>query len=268
MADRKHAAPRRCVQRATIADSNPARSPLHGPNPPRWRFPPSTAATRAAAEPLRALLSEAGLIRERIRVEAQWLLHLAARGAAAGRRARCRRMPCASARAALAARSGRRRRRDGQGHRGAHQPRRQGGRIFRARGTRARRARAAATLELVHFGCTSEDINNLSYARLLARRARERCCRTLERAHRGRCAQLAHALRATRRCWRARTASRPARPRSARNARTSRRACSARSARWSAVAILGKWNGAVGNFNAHSRRAAGGRLAGASAGSS
>ncbi len=25
----------------------------------------------------------------------------------------------------------------------------------------------SATLELVHFGCTSEDINNLSYARLL-----------------------------------------------------------------------------------------------------
>src|ERR1700755_3020370 len=31
---------------------------------------------RAATEPLRGLLSEAGLIRERIRVEAQWLLHL------------------------------------------------------------------------------------------------------------------------------------------------------------------------------------------------
>src|SRR3984957_2255999 len=33
---------------------------------------------RAATEPLRGLLSEAGLIRERIRVEAQWLLHLSA----------------------------------------------------------------------------------------------------------------------------------------------------------------------------------------------
>src|ERR1700745_1057834 len=33
---------------------------------------------RAATEPLRGLLSEAGLIRERIRIEAQWLLHLAA----------------------------------------------------------------------------------------------------------------------------------------------------------------------------------------------
>ena len=33
---------------------------------------------RAATEPLRALLSEAGLIRERIRIEALWLLHLSA----------------------------------------------------------------------------------------------------------------------------------------------------------------------------------------------
>src|SRR2546421_10731573 len=33
---------------------------------------------RAASAPLRGLLSEGGLIRERIRVEAQWLLHLAA----------------------------------------------------------------------------------------------------------------------------------------------------------------------------------------------
>src|SRR6516165_4765092 len=31
---------------------------------------------RAATEPLRGLLSEAGLIRERIRIEAQWLVHL------------------------------------------------------------------------------------------------------------------------------------------------------------------------------------------------
>ena len=31
---------------------------------------------RRATEPLRELLSESGLIRERIRIEAQWLLHL------------------------------------------------------------------------------------------------------------------------------------------------------------------------------------------------
>src|SRR5580704_10795818 len=32
---------------------------------------------RAATAPLRGILSEAGLIRERIRIEAHWLLHLA-----------------------------------------------------------------------------------------------------------------------------------------------------------------------------------------------
>ena len=32
---------------------------------------------RRATEPLRELLSESGLIRERIRIEAHWLLHLA-----------------------------------------------------------------------------------------------------------------------------------------------------------------------------------------------
>src|ERR1700738_5622317 len=42
-----------------------ALSPIDGPS-------------RAATAPLRGLLSEAGLIRARIAVEAQWLLHLAA----------------------------------------------------------------------------------------------------------------------------------------------------------------------------------------------
>ncbi|MGH8211067.1 MAG: adenylosuccinate lyase, partial [Steroidobacteraceae bacterium] len=33
---------------------------------------------RTTTEPLRGLLSEAGLIRERVRIEAQWLVHLSA----------------------------------------------------------------------------------------------------------------------------------------------------------------------------------------------
>src|ERR1700756_3432416 len=52
--------------------------------PPRDALPsvealsPIDGRYRAATEPLRGLLSEAGLIRERIRIEARWLLHLAA----------------------------------------------------------------------------------------------------------------------------------------------------------------------------------------------
>src|ERR1700733_3563052 len=51
------------------------------------------------------------------------------------------------------------------------------------------------------------------------------------------------------RCSRARTASLRALRRSARRSRISWRACAAR-ARWTRVAALGKWNGAVGNYNA------------------
>ena len=55
----------------------------------------------------------------------------------------------------------------------------------------------------------------------------------------------------TRPCWRARTDSRRARRPSARNWPTSRRACDARGSAGPRSSILGKWNGAVGNFNAH-----------------
>jgi len=43
----------------------------------------------------------------------------------------------------------------------------------------AKAGASEATLELVHFGCTSEDINNLSYAVIL-REARRELCKTLE----------------------------------------------------------------------------------------
>src|SRR5262252_4970553 len=45
--------------------------------PPIDALSPVDGRYRKATEPLRALLSEAGLIRERVRIEAQWLLHLA-----------------------------------------------------------------------------------------------------------------------------------------------------------------------------------------------
>src|SRR5579871_3765045 len=57
---------------------------------------------RAATEPLRELLSEAGLIRERIRVEALWLLHLST---AAPQLAGASLPPASRARAELLART-------------------------------------------------------------------------------------------------------------------------------------------------------------------
>jgi adenylosuccinate lyase len=46
--------------------------------PPVEALSPVDGRYRSATAPLRGILSEAGLIRERIRVEAHWLLHLSA----------------------------------------------------------------------------------------------------------------------------------------------------------------------------------------------
>jgi adenylosuccinate lyase len=107
---------------------------------------------------------------------------------------------------------------------------------------------SAATLELVHFGCTSEDINNLSYARML-KSARA----TLVEALQTRVDELAEfAHRYADVAMLARTHGQPASPTTlgkefANVTARLRRALQ----RWQAVAILGKMNGAVGNFNAH-----------------
>ena len=119
---------------------------------------------RAATEPLRALLSEAGLIRERIRIEALWLLHLtaavpqlphAALGADVRRRAQeLAREPGELAPPAV---------KDIEA-RINHDVKAV---EYFVRQELAAAGASAGALELVHFGCTSEDINNVSYARLL-----------------------------------------------------------------------------------------------------
>src|ERR1700730_1593164 len=119
---------------------------------------------RATTAPLRALLSEGGLIRERIRVEAQWLLQLCSAlpslpGAqlAPAVRERARLLasaPEASAAAAVKAIEAR----INHDVKAVE---------YYVREQLAAAGAGPATLELVHFGCTSEDINNLSYARLL-----------------------------------------------------------------------------------------------------
>jgi len=200
---------------------------------------------RASTAPLRASLSEAGLIRERIRIEAQWLLHLAAAaphlpGAQLSPPVRERalalaRAPDARAAAAVKAIEARI---NHDVKAVEYYVREQ----LRAAGA------SAATLELVHFGCTSEDINNLSYAQLLSA-ARV----TLQETLQARIAELkALAQRYAEVAMLARTHGQPASP------TTLGKECANFSARleraahrWSAVTALGKWNGAVGNFNAH-----------------
>ncbi|HEY0766925.1 MAG TPA: adenylosuccinate lyase [Steroidobacteraceae bacterium] len=200
---------------------------------------------RAATAPLRALLSEGALIRERIRVEAQWLLHLSAAvpqlpGAqfTPAVRERARQLasgPEASAAAAVKAIEAR----INHDVKAVE---------YYVREQLAAAGAADETLELVHFGCTSEDINNLSYARLL-RAARETLLGTInERTVE--LTELAHRYADT--AMPARTHGQPASPTTlgkelANFAARLRRA----QRRWAAVSILGKWNGAVGNFNAH-----------------
>jgi adenylosuccinate lyase len=106
-----------------------------------------------------------------------------------------------------------------------------------------------ARLEFVHFACTSEDINNLAYALL--------CMQARDAVLLPRLEGLAEALRAmahthAQDAMMSRTHGQPATPTTlgkevAVFVHRLRRACD----RFRAVGILGKANGAVGNYNAH-----------------
>ena len=199
---------------------------------------------RAATAPLRELLSEAGLIGERVRIESSWLLHLsasvpqlAAAALAPAVLARAQQLagePDADAAEAVKAIEAR----INHDVKAVE---------YYVRQQLAAAGATEAALELVHFGCTSEDINNLSYARIL-QVARQRLRETLgARIHE--LTALAQRYAAT--AMLARTHGQAASPTTlgkeiANFAARLRRA----QRRWAAVSILGKWNGAVGNFNA------------------
>ena len=119
---------------------------------------------RKAADGLRAVLSESGLIRERIRIEAAWLLALAesvpqllVQPLPDGVRQLAASMalePGDDAPAAVKTIESR-----------INHDVKAVEYFVREKLTQA--GATPATLELVHFGCTSEDINNLAYARML-----------------------------------------------------------------------------------------------------
>jgi adenylosuccinate lyase len=199
----------------------------------------------AATQPLRALLSEAGLIRERVRVEARWLLQLAQAvpqlpGVRLEESVRAAAQELATEpppQAAIAVK--RIESRTNHDVKAVE---------YYVREHLTSAGARAATLELVHFGCTSEDINNVSYARLLVA-AREHLLEVLAQLA-TELTMLAHRYADT--PMLARTHGQPASPTTlgkeianviARLARARRRLRN--------VQVLGKWNGAVGNFNAH-----------------
>ncbi|MFO0511470.1 MAG: adenylosuccinate lyase, partial [Gammaproteobacteria bacterium] len=200
-----------------------------------------------AVDPLRAHLSEAALIRTRIRVEAAWFVALA-RAAPSG-------LPVAAgiAPAAVAAAEALSRDVPAEACDAVKTIERRTNHDVKAveywlRDRLSTAGASPAALELVHFGCTSEDINNLSYALMLVGARDEMLA--VSRALAAKLDGLAreHADLAMLSRTHGQTASPTTLGTEFANvaARLSRAAD-----RWQAVQALGKWNGAVGNFNAH-----------------
>ena len=204
-----------------------------------------------SAEPLRPLLSEAALIRERLKIEAEWLLHLVAQkptGLPAA--ARVSSVVLAAARAIAKEPADT----SAESVKAIEQRTNHDVKAveYHLREQLADVGADAATLELVHFGCTSEDINNLAYARML-RNARDAMTVTLDAL-----IDTLHelAVRHAALPMLARTHGQTASPTTLGKefANVVARLARARD-RWQRVAIRGKWNGAVGNYNAHTAAA-------------
>jgi len=117
------------------------------------------------------------------------------------------------------------------------------------KGRLAKNAQVQRSLEFIHFACTSEDINNLAYALMLAHSRDHVMLPGLD--------QLIEALRAMARRYArtpmlSRTHGQPASPTTLGKelANVAHRLRRARAA-IERVSLLGKMNGAVGNYNAH-----------------
>ena len=162
---------------------------------------------RAAVGDLGEHLSEAGLNRARVQVEVEWLIALTDRSLFGSSPLRPTQTGARCARSYRRLRPGRDRlaRRDG----GDHPPRREGRRVPRARPPR-RRSGLDAIAELTHFACTSEDINNLSYALTVQRAVARGVAAEAPRRHR-RARATSPSSTATPRCS-SRTHGQPATP--------------------------------------------------------
>jgi adenylosuccinate lyase len=194
---------------------------------------------------LAPIFSEAGLIRYRIRIEALWLLHLAATPGLGGPGDLP--PPVATELERLAAGGP-----DGAPARVKEIESRTNHDVkaveYFLRERLAAAGAAPALLEFVHFGCTSEDINNLCYALMLAD-AREGVLLPLMRSVRQRVATLAHEYAGL--AMLSRTHGQPASPTTLGKELANFVARLARiEQQFAAVSPLGKLNGAVGNYNA------------------
>jgi adenylosuccinate lyase len=195
---------------------------------------------------VRHIFSEAGLMRERVRVECAWFLSLAA-GPAANQLSR---LP-AAARELLAALSADPQATDVAAIKQIESRTNHDVKAveYWLRGELKARGASPEQLEWVHFACTSEDINNLAYALMLKSARATLLLPMLESvggvldalaSQHARVAMLArtHGQTATPTTVGKELANVAARLETQRNG-------------LERVAILGKMNGAVGNFNAH-----------------
>ncbi|MBS0374985.1 MAG: adenylosuccinate lyase [Proteobacteria bacterium] len=195
---------------------------------------------------LRALFSEAALIRHRIRVEAEWFLFLA-EDLRLPELAAMRRTVLDAA-AALAARAAPGEATAVKDEESVINHDVKAVEYF-VRGKLAAAGAQPAELEFVHFACTSEDINNLAYA-LMLRAARDQVL--LPAVGRIRAWLTSHAAAHAELPMLSRTHGQPASPTTLGKelANVAHRLARAEAA-FAAVEPLGKINGAVGNFNAH-----------------
>jgi len=195
---------------------------------------------------LAALFSEAALIAHRLRIEAAWFQRLAG----SGRFPALANLPAAVVKRLEALSRGL----DEPGLERVKAFERETNHDVKAveyylRGELAAAGATPAQLEFVHFACTSEDVNNLSYALMLAQ-ARERLLLPAIGAVAGELAALAarHAALPMLSRTHGQAASPTTLGKEAANFAVRLRRAEACLAR---VEVLGKFNGAVGNFNAH-----------------
>jgi len=199
-----------------------------------------------SAEPLRAYFSEQALIRMRVRIELAWLAALAAEPAIGELKPFSR-----SARAALERLVAAFSERDAARIKAIEAETNHDVKAIEywLKEKLAKNREIAHSLEFIHFACTSEDINNLAYALMLAESRARVMLPALD--------ALISALRALARrhaglAMLSRTHGQPASPTTLGKelANVAQRLSRAR-AGIAAVRALGKLNGAVGNYNAH-----------------
>ena len=198
------------------------------------------------ADPLRAYFSEQALIRYRTRIELEWLQALAADRAIkelkpfSGKTAR-----------ALAALIGDFSQTDAEQIKNIEAQTNHDVKAIELwlRSRLAKNAEAQRALEFIHFACTSEDINNLSYALMIAESRVKVMLPKLDEVVNS-LKNLAHKHAAV--PMLSRTHGQAATPTTLGKeiANFAHRLARARE-RIAAVAVMGKINGAVGNYNAH-----------------